>query len=112
MRLAFFYITLYNLKKCRARLRILPRNAELPRTRWIMSKNENEDKKYNRELLRNLYMISQMGVTIAACILIGVLLGRFLDNLAGTSPFLLIFFSLVGAGAGFRSIFQLANKDQ
>ncbi|MCL2857021.1 MAG: AtpZ/AtpI family protein [Oscillospiraceae bacterium] len=74
--------------------------------------SKSEDKKHNRELLRSLYMISQMGVTIAACVIIGVLLGRFLDGLLGTSPFLLIAFSLIGAGAGFRAIFQLANKDK
>ena len=73
--------------------------------------SKNEDKKYNRELLRSLYMISQIGLTIAACVIIGVLLGRFLDNTFGTSPVLLIIFSLLGAGAGFRSIFQYANKD-
>ena len=77
---------------------------------WFMSK-KNEDKKYNRELLRSLYMISQLGLTIAVCVIIGVLLGRFLDNVFGTQPFLLIIFSLLGAGAGFRSIFQYANKN-
>ena len=76
---------------------------------WIMPKN-NDDKNYRGELLRNLYMVSQMGVTIAACLIIGVLLGRFLDNTLGTSPFLLIIFSLLGAGAGFKSIFELAKR--
>jgi len=71
---------------------------------------KNDDNSYKRELLRNFYMISQMGVTIAACLLIGVLIGRFLDNALGTSPFLLIIFSLLGAGAGFRSIFKLSEK--
>ena len=75
---------------------------------WFMSKNE--DKKHNNELLRSLYMVSQIGLTISACVIIGVFLGRFLDNTFGTSPVLLIIFSLLGAGAGFRSIFQYANK--
>jgi len=72
--------------------------------------SKKEDKKHNRELLRSLYMVSQMGVTIAACVIIGVLLGRFLDGVLNTSPFLLIIFSLLGAGAGFRAIFELAKK--
>ena len=55
-------------------------------------------------------MISQMGVMIAACIAVGVLLGWFLDNLFGTSPWLLLLFSLIGVGAAFKSIFEFANR--
>ncbi|NLN53511.1 MAG: hypothetical protein GX150_04315, partial [Firmicutes bacterium] len=36
---------------------------------------------------------------MAATIFVGVLLGRFLDSLLGTSPWLLLIFSLLGAGA-------------
>ena len=75
---------------------------------WIMSKNE--DKKHNRELLRGLYMISQIGFTIAACLFIGLLIGRFLDNIFGTSPFLLLLFLLLGMGAGFKAIYELVKK--
>ena len=71
---------------------------------------KNEDKKYNRELLRGLHLVSQIGFTIVACLLVGVLLGRFLDSALGSSPFLLIIFSLLGVGAGFKSIFEIVKK--
>ena len=70
----------------------------------------NEDKKHNRELLRGLYMISQIGFTIAACVVVGVLLGRFLDSVLNTTPLLLIIFSLLGAGAGFKAIYELVKS--
>ena len=71
----------------------------------------SEDKKHNKELLRGLYIISQIGFTITACVIVGVLLGRFLDSVLGTAPFLLIIFSLLGAGAGFKAIYELVKKN-
>ncbi|NLV86096.1 MAG: AtpZ/AtpI family protein [Clostridiales bacterium] len=47
---------------------------------------------------------------MAACVLIGVFLGRFLDNLLGTSPWLLLLFSLLGAGAAFKTLLDLGQK--
>lgn len=78
-----------------------------------MSKNDNkndENLKHISQMLRSLSGISQMGLSIAACVLVGVLLGRFLDRLFDTSPWLLIAFSICGAAAGFRSIFEMAKK--
>jgi ATP synthase protein I len=68
------------------------------------------DKPPGKEFLRALSFFSQIGITMAACVLIGVLLGRFLDSLMGTSPWLLLLFSLLGAGAAFKALFDLANK--
>ena len=74
-----------------------------------MPKN-NDDNKYRRELLQSLSIVSQIGFTIVACIIAGVFFGRFLDNLLGTSPWLLIVFSLFGMGAAFRSMFDFAKR--
>jgi ATP synthase protein I len=52
-----------------------------------------------------------MGLMVAACLLVGVLLGRFLDGLLGTSPWLLIIFSLLGAAAAFKSLFDFADRN-
>ena len=72
--------------------------------------SKNEDKNHNRELLRGLYTISQIGFTIAACLIIGVFIGRFLDGILGTSPFLLLVFSVFGAGAGLKAIYELVKN--
>ena len=54
-----------------------------------------------------------IGITIASCIIVGVFLGRFLDRVIGTSPWLLILFSLLGVAAAFKSIFStLMAKDR
>ena len=70
----------------------------------------SDGKEQRGELRRALTFFSQISVTIIACVVIGVLLGRFLDNLLGTSPWLLLVFSLLGAAAAFKSIFDIANK--
>jgi len=70
----------------------------------------NDKKKQRGGVLRALSFASQIGVTMAACVIIGVFLGRYLDNLLHTSPWLLLLFSLLGMAAAFRSIFSLAKK--
>lgn len=72
-------------------------------------KGEPGDKS-GKEFLRALSFFSQIGITMAACVFIGVILGKYLDNLLGTSPWLLLVFSLLGAGAAFKSLFDLGNK--
>jgi len=66
--------------------------------------------KQRGELIRALSFLSQIGFMVAACILTGVLLGRFLDRVLGTSPWFLLFFSLSGAAAAFRSVLEMAKK--
>ena len=67
-------------------------------------------KRQRGELRQALAFFSQVGITIAACVAIGVLLGNFLDNFLGTSPWLLLIFSFIGVGAAFKSIIDIANK--
>jgi len=75
-----------------------------------MSRKSEKDRKYRGELLQSLSTISQMGVMIVACVLVGVLIGRFLDGLLGTGPWLLILFSLLGVAAAFKSIFEFSKR--
>jgi len=62
------------------------------------------------EFARALAVLAQIGVTIIACIAVGIFLGRFLDNLLGTTPWLLIVFTFLGIAAAFKSIFDFAKK--
>lgn len=64
-----------------------------------------------RELYRALRFFSQISFTIVACVIIGVLIGRFLDGFFGTSPWLLALFSLLGVAAAFKSLFDLGMKN-
>ncbi len=74
-----------------------------------MKDNKDKDSK-NKETLKAVARFSQVGVTIAASIITGVLLGKFLDNLLGTSPWLLLICSFLGAGAAFKSLFDTYGK--
>lgn len=76
-----------------------------------MKKEPDKNKKsHKNEFLRGLSFFSQIGVTMVACVLIGVFAGRFLDDLFGTAPWLLLFFSLLGAAAALKALFDLGNK--
>ena len=60
--------------------------------------------------MRALSLLTQIGVTIIACVAVGILLGRLIDSLLGTTPWLLLVFTLLGIAAAFKSIFDMAKK--
>lgn len=71
-----------------------------------MSEKDNRGKQpKNNEMFRALAYFSQIGVTMAASVFVGVLLGKFLDGVLGTSPWLLLFFSFLGVGAAIKALF-------
>ncbi len=49
---------------------------------------------------------------MAAAVLMGVLLGRYLDRLFGTAPWLGLVFSLLGAGAAIKLVFSFADFER
>ena len=67
-------------------------------------------KKQRGSVINALSTLTQVGVSVAACVIVGVFLGKYLDARLGTSPWLLIVCSLLGAGAALRSIFGLVGK--
>ena len=67
-------------------------------------------KKERSEIVKALSFFSQVGFTITACILIGVLIGRFLDNHFGASPWFLLLFAFLGAAAAFKFLFDIAKR--
>ena len=64
----------------------------------------------DKNFIKALSLLSQIGISMAACIIIGVFLGMFLDSILGTSPWLLIIFSLFGVGAAFKALFDMVPK--
>ncbi|WP_313128699.1 AtpZ/AtpI family protein [Anaerocolumna sp.] len=76
-----------------------------------LSKQHRKDKDSSvSKTLRAFAYVSQIGVTMAASVLVGVLLGKFLDSLFGTKPWLLLIFSLLGVGAAIKSLFDISQK--
>ncbi len=75
-----------------------------------MSKQNDDNKKFREnKTLRALAQFSQIGFTLAASIFVGVLLGKLLDDLLGTTPWLLFIFSLLGVGAALKSVFNISR---
>ena len=67
-------------------------------------------KKEKRDIARGLGLMSQIGITVALCIFFGVLLGRFIDDRLGTSPWFLFIFVIIGCLAAFKAMIDLAKK--
>ena len=63
-------------------------------------------KKPKSNIVAAVSSMTHIGITIASCIIVGVLIGRTLDRVIGTSPWLLVIFSLLGVVAAFRAIMK------
>ena len=55
---------------------------------------------------QTLAVASQLAVVLAACVLIGIFGGAFLDEKLGTSPLMLILGSILGTTAGIYSMWK------
>lgn len=66
-------------------------------------------KKDYKDVLKNLSLISQIGISVITPILLGAYAGNFLDKKIGTNGVFSIILILLGAGAGFLNIFKLAS---
>ncbi|MCL2386095.1 MAG: AtpZ/AtpI family protein [Defluviitaleaceae bacterium] len=75
-----------------------------------MDKYSKISKKDRKNIFRAAGYMTQIAVTSAACVLIGVLLGHFLDNRLGTDPWLVIIFSILGCLAAFKAMIDVAKK--
>ena len=68
----------------------------------------DEEKK---SLLRTLGLVSSMGISVALAIIIGVVIGKQLDNWFGTHPWFFFIFLFFGIAAGFRNIYIIAGRE-
>lgn len=68
--------------------------------------------KNNKNMLQNLSLITQVGLSIVTPIIIGVYLGGFIDKKVGTDMIFTLIFIILGAGAGFLNLFKLADKNK
>lgn len=72
------------------------------------------------DVLKNLTLIPQIGISVVTPIILGVYLGLFIDKKVGTNGVFTIILILIGTGAGFMNIIKLAggkdskgkNKDE
>jgi len=71
---------------------------------------QNHKKTDTNEFGRALAMLSQVGISIIVCVAVGIGIGWFLDSVLGTSPWLLLIFTVFGIVAAFKSILEFAKK--
>ena len=62
----------------------------------------NPHKRYRRYL-----RFSTVGLELGFAVIIGLVVGQYLDKWLGTEPWLLLLFVIFGMAAGFRSVFRL-----
>jgi len=67
--------------------------------------------KDNRDIFRNLAMVSSMGISVALAIGIGAWFGLTLDEWLGTKPYFFYIFLLFGIAAGFKNIYVIARRE-
>lgn len=62
-----------------------------------------------KDTLKNLTLISQVGISIITPILLGVFIGQLLDKWIGTKSIFVIIFIILGAGGGFLNLFKITG---
>ena len=60
---------------------------------------------------RSILNLMTVGTTLVACIVVGYLLGSFLDRKLGTSPWLVVAGVLLGTAAGFVGLFRMVSRN-
>jgi len=75
-----------------------------------MNHQPHSEKNQRGNILRAFSFTTQIGLTMASCVLVGVLQGKLLDSLLGTSPWLLLTCSLLGVAASIKSLFDMNMK--
>ena len=69
---------------------------------------DDRDKR-RKQTMRMLSLVTNIGLTTVACVLVGIFLGRFIDRLLGTTPLFLIILLILGVGAAFKNIHDVSK---
>ena len=67
-------------------------------------------KKEYKSIGRAFALITFMGVSVMICIGVGIFIGWLLDNWLGTSPWLLMVFTILGIIAAIKSMYDMAKR--
>lgn len=70
------------------------------------------DKKDFRSDFKKLAEVSSLGLMLPSSIVVGLILGHFLDKLFGTHPWLLLIFICLGVISGLLSLLRGLKKYQ
>ena len=90
----------------RQRLKIEDPKPEKPK----IEKSEEEKMSALRSAMTAFSLVGQIGLILFASVAIGLFGGMHLDRWLGTSPVLLITFTLLGVASGFRAVYLMVKK--
>lgn len=71
-----------------------------------MKNNKKNDK---RLIIKAFGLLTQLGLTMACCVLIGLMAGKFLDGWLGTTPVLIIIFTFIGLAAALKVMYDIVK---
>jgi len=63
-----------------------------------------------RPNFRKLAELSSLGLMLPSSIIVGLVIGYFLDRWLGTAPWLLLIFTVLGVVSGLLSLFRALKK--
>ena len=74
----------------------------------------NNNNKQDKNFLKNIALITQIGFSMITPILVGVYVGQFIDKKVGTNGIFTIILIIIGVGGGFVNLFKLTggSKDK
>jgi F0F1-type ATP synthase assembly protein I len=64
------------------------------------------------KIMQGIALITQIGISMIVPIILGIFIGRFLDNLIDTNNIFLFVFIIIGVGAAFLNLFKVGLRDQ
>lgn len=76
----------------------------------MKEENEKEKPKKKPPPLSSLALLSQIGTTIIANLVVALLLGYFIDNFFGTMPIFFLIFAILGILSSMMSIYYTVKK--
>lgn len=68
------------------------------------------DRMKNSEWAKNIFIVTQFGLTIAGCIVFCFFIGRYLDQLLGTKGLFITVFTLLGIAGGANVAYRQIRK--
>ncbi len=63
----------------------------------------------DRSALKNVALISQVGISMVSPILLGVFIGQWIDKKVGTEGIFMLIFIFLGVGGGFMNLFKITG---
>ena len=84
--------------------------ARLKQARVSTDRRNGDGPENSRGPARGVGFAARIGTDILAALVVGLGLGWFLDRWLGTAPFAMMVFFVLGAAAGIRNAYRLANR--